>query len=173
MIELPKDKFILDACCGGRMMWVNKQHPNAVYMDIRIAEPGHDGYSNHSVKPDIIGDFSKTDFKDKQFKLIVWDPPHIIASEARIHLTKQYGILKPETWQHDLKQGFKELWRILDDNGILIFKFNSINVPFDSVLRLFPVEPLFGQTSVQKKNAETKWFCFMKIPEKEVRKCYH
>lgn len=28
-------KTILDATCGGRMMWFNKDHPNAVYADQR------------------------------------------------------------------------------------------------------------------------------------------
>lgn len=26
---------ILDACCGGRMFWFDKAHPDAVYMDNR------------------------------------------------------------------------------------------------------------------------------------------
>lgn len=33
-----KDKIILDACCGPRMMWFNKHHPSAIYMDIRREE---------------------------------------------------------------------------------------------------------------------------------------
>jgi len=32
-------KKILDACCGGRMCWINKMHPNALYVDIRKARP--------------------------------------------------------------------------------------------------------------------------------------
>ena len=35
------DKFILDACCGGRMMWFNKNHPNCLYIDIRKEEKGY------------------------------------------------------------------------------------------------------------------------------------
>ena len=38
---LPPGKFILDACCGGRMMWTNKNHPNAIYIDNREVEAGH------------------------------------------------------------------------------------------------------------------------------------
>lgn len=33
-------KVILDACCGGRMMWYNKKHPNAIYIDIRKTKKG-------------------------------------------------------------------------------------------------------------------------------------
>ena len=36
-----KDKFILDACCGGRMFWENKKHPNTIYIDNRLKEKGH------------------------------------------------------------------------------------------------------------------------------------
>ena len=28
-------KQILDACCGSRMFWFNKEHPAAVFMDNR------------------------------------------------------------------------------------------------------------------------------------------
>lgn len=31
---------ILDACCGGRMWWWDKQHPLAVYMDVRHEPKG-------------------------------------------------------------------------------------------------------------------------------------
>jgi hypothetical protein len=33
-----KDKFILDACCGCRMFWFNKKHPNAIFIDRRERE---------------------------------------------------------------------------------------------------------------------------------------
>ena len=32
------DKLILDACCGPRMMWFDKQNPLAMFMDIRDEE---------------------------------------------------------------------------------------------------------------------------------------
>jgi len=34
------DKFILDACCGGRMFWFDKHHPNALYIDNRSVKAG-------------------------------------------------------------------------------------------------------------------------------------
>ena len=53
-----KNKFILDACCGGRMMWINKKHPNTLYIDIREENKGHIPQQiNHEVKPDIVIDF--------------------------------------------------------------------------------------------------------------------
>jgi hypothetical protein len=150
-------KFILDACCGGRMFWINKKHPNAIYIDNRLEEKGHiTRKSNHSIQPDIVMDFRDLKFEDKTFKLVVWDPPPSI-------MAKQYGILNKETWPYDLKQGFKECWRVLDDYGILIFKWNEKQIKTREVLNLFPVKPLFGHPDGNRQT--TFWLCFMKIPE--------
>ena len=35
-----------------------------------------------------------------------------------------------ETWQSDLKRGFKECWRVLEDYGTLIFKWSDSEIPF-------------------------------------------
>ena len=34
-VIMSDEKFILDVTCGGRSMWFNKKHPNAIYTDIR------------------------------------------------------------------------------------------------------------------------------------------
>ena len=160
-----KDKFILDACCGPRMFWFNKQHPNCIYIDKRVEEKGFViSRDKREVKPDIVMNFKNMTFPDKSFKLIVWDPPHLIHKEAKSIMGKSYGVLNPETWQYDLKKGFEECWRVLEDYGVLIFKFNSHHISFKKVLKQFPIEPLFGQKTVSKTTSETKWFTFMKIP---------
>jgi len=160
-----ENKFILDACCGPKYMWFNKQHPNVVYMDNRREEKGYFDYrKNQEIQPDIVADFRKMPFGDKTFKLVVWDPPHLKMKKISGGFAKTFGVLHPETWQDDLKRGFKECWRVLDDYGTLIFKFSDFSISFKQVLSLFPETPLFGNTSSRSKNAETKWFCFMKIP---------
>lgn len=35
---MKSEKKILDACCGSRMMWFDKECPDAVFMDIRRDE---------------------------------------------------------------------------------------------------------------------------------------
>ena len=165
------EKKILDACCGGRMMWFDKQHPSTLYVDIRVEEPGVCKERPHfSVQPDMLADFRKLPFPDKSFKLIVWDPPHITRKDGQKNLTgilvKKYGALHAETWQDDLKRGFNELWRVLDDDGVLIFKFHDGSVSFEKVLSLFHTQPLFGTVThktAKKVQAQTKWFCFMKV----------
>ena len=156
------EKFILDACCGGRMFWFNKHHPNCIYIDKRITKEGFNNYETHRVIPDEVGDFRKLRFKDKSFKLVIFDPPHLITNCVTGAITKAYGNLIPETWQSDIKRGFNECWRVLDDFGVLIFKWSEVNVKRKELLRLIGKEPLIGHKVGAKLN--TNWFCFMKIP---------
>jgi len=88
--------------------------------------------------------------------------PHLKKLTETSILYKKYGCLNAETWQHDLKKGFKECWRVLEDYGVLIFKWNEAQIKIKTVINLFPVAPLFGHP-VQTKT-KTHWVCFMKIP---------
>jgi hypothetical protein len=158
------DKFILDACCGSRMFWFDKHQPNTIYIDIREYDKGYiDNRPNRELHPDIIMDFKKLDFPDKKFKHIIIDPPHLIGKTLGCRMTKTYGALNPETWQSDLKKGFDECWRVLDDYGTLVFKWNESSINRDVILKLLGKEPLYGHPVGSK--IPTHWFCFMKIPE--------
>ena len=143
-----KDKFILDACCGGRMFWFNKNHPAALYCDIRKEETGFiKNRPNFEINPDIIMDFRKLDFPDNSFKLIVFDPPHIKLRGYKSWAAQKYGSLNNETWAADLKKGFDECWRVLEEKGVLIFKWSterdSRSIKIKDILKLFKREPLF------------------------------
>ena len=147
------------------MMWFNKHDPNTIYIDQRP-----------ECEPDIIADFRNLNqFPDKKFKFIVFDPPHFFRSE-RCHtgsLPNQFGALNPDTWKQDLSRGFKELWRVLDDYGILVFKWSDYCMSAHKALEQFPVKPLIYQitasglksTTKKKDGKHTAWFCFMKKPE--------
>jgi len=168
--EIP-NKFILDPCCGGKMMWVNKNHPNVLYGDIRRIEKGHiKEQRNHSVNPDILIDFREMPFEDSSFKLVVFDPPHLTITKAGTEsiMAKKFGYLIAETWQDDLKRGFSECWRVLEDYGILIFKWNDVEISYKKVLAIIGVQPLF-QNIFRKTSSHcsTYWACFMKIPEED------
>jgi hypothetical protein len=167
---LPPEKFILDACCGGRMMWFNKQHPNAIYIDNREAESGHIGNGwnpGHCVHPDILMDFRKMDFPDKAFKLVVFDPPHLVNVSPKSILGKKYGSLDELHWGHDLKMALNECWRVLDDFGILLFKWNDVQISHKKVLELVDFEPLIMNVAKEKTAKQgahrSYWFCFMKL----------
>ena len=157
-------KLILDACCGGRMSWFDKAHPNALYVDIRQAHPGHREHRpNHSVLPDEIVDFRNMPYEDESFKLILFDPPHV--RDCRFgknsDLKKVYGSLPNEDWENYLTDGFLECWRVLMPHGVLIFKWSSAKIPLKKVLACFPVKPLFGHTTSVK--GLTHWMTFMKL----------
>ena len=159
-------KFILDATCGGRTIWFNKKHPAVLYVDIRDEGPNLvPQRPNFQVKPDKIMDFRSLDLPDKSFKLVVWDPPHLASLGENSHMKMKYGALNAETWPYDLSKGFEECWRVLEDHGILIFKWNSREFPLKKLLQLFKQEPLFGHTTGSK--SKTDWMCFMKIPNEK------
>ena len=155
------EKIILDACCGGRHFWFDKSHPNAIFMDIRQERKGSIKVQpNWCVEPDIIGDYREMGFKDKSFKLVVWDIPHKLRKDSGL-ICKKYGFLGEE-YKNDLRLGFNEIMRVLDDYGILVFKYADIDVPVKEVLSLFPQSPLFG-TITKKGVNNTYWLIFMKF----------
>ena len=57
----------------------------------------------------------------------------------------------------DIKQGFKECFRVLETNGVLIFKWNEEQIKLSEILKLTNVKALFGN-----KRAKTHWLVFMK-----------
>ena len=63
-----------------------------------------------------------------------------------------------------IQNGFKEAFRVLERDGVLIFKWSEVQIPLREILPLSPYQPLFGHRS--GKNMNTHWLCFMK-PEKE------
>lgn len=167
------DKFILDACCGGRMFWFDKNNPYTIFHDKRNEEIGFVKHSpGYSVKPDVVGDFRNMQFSDKSFKLVVFDPPHLCEKGTSI-MSQKYGFYKNiEELKNDVKKGFDECWRVLEDYGILIFKWNETSVKRKEIIEIIGKKPLFGQTGASNKDKVlTIWFCFMKIPEqnKEVK----
>lgn len=158
-------KKILDATAGGRMMWWDKQHPSALYVDQRtLAKGEHPNSSGFHVTPDIIASFTDLPFKDNHFKLVVFDPPHIIRltdKPATSNMGLCYGVLLKDTWRQVIRDGFRECWRVLDNDGVLIFKWAEDRVTTKEVLALLPadMEPLFGH----RTRGSTHWITFMKI----------
>ena len=154
---------ILDACCGGRMFWFDKAHPDAVYMDNRrLDDVACDG-RRIVVDPDIFGDFREMPFDDDTFNLVVFDPPHLIYAGENSWMRKKYGCLNKDTWRDDLKKGFAECFRVLKADGVLVFKWNELNIKTSEIIKLSPVPPLFGHPS--GKASRTQWLVFMK-PER-------
>lgn len=147
---------VLDACCGSRMFWFNKQNEDVIFMDKRELETELCDGRKLIVKPDIIGDFRNMPFEDESFYLVVFDPPHLLKVGEESWLAKKYGKLD-ENWPEDITQGFNECMRVLKKNGTLIFKWNEDQIPLKEVLKCFGQKPLFGN-----KRSKTHWLVFMK-----------
>lgn len=114
-------KPILDACCGSRMFWFNKQDERVVFMDNRQLEDVLCDGRTLSVNPDVVADFRKMPFEDNTFSLVVFDPPHLMRIGESSWMAKKYGKLSGE-WKEDLRKGFAECFRVLALNGSLVFK---------------------------------------------------
>lgn len=71
-------KKILDVCCGSKMFWFQKNRSDTVYMDNRELEDTLCDGRKLEIKPDIVADFRNIPFPDDSFKLVVFDPPHLL-----------------------------------------------------------------------------------------------
>lgn len=152
-------KPILDACCGSKMFWFNKENPNVLYADIREEEHILCDGRKLVVKPDIIADFRNLLFEDESFYLVVFDPPHLLNAGKNGWQAKKYGSLGAD-WRECIKAGFEECYRVLKPNGTLIFKWNEHSLKISEIVKVIGREPLFGHKTMQ--NNKTVWMTFFK-----------
>ena len=162
---------VLDACCGSRGFWFDKNDQRAVFVDCRresvkiedrIRKNGKP-WTGWTVKvnPDYVEDFTALPFPDDTFHLVVFDPPHRTTLTTANAMAAQYGMLTGD-WKTMLKDGFAECFRVLKPAGVLIFKWNDKDVLVREILALTPQQPLFGHKS--GKQNQTHWITFMKPP---------
>jgi SAM-dependent methyltransferase len=150
-------KKIIDVCCGSKMFWFDKENKDTVYMDIREYEDVLCDGRKLEIKPDIVADFRNIPFPNNTFKLVVFDPPHLVHVGENSWMAKKYGKLS-ENWREDIKQGFSECMRVLELYGVLIFKWNEEQIKLKEVLAAIDYNPLFGD-----RRAKTRWLVFMKL----------
>ena len=67
----------------------------------------------------------------------------------------KYG--EEEIYKNTLEIINKECFRVLEVNGILVFKWNEEQIKLNEILKLTDIKPLFGN-----KRAKTHWLVFMK-----------
>ena len=156
-------KPILDACCGSKMFWFDKENENVVFMDNRELEETLCDGRKLIIKPDIVADFKDIPFPDNSFILVVFDPPHLNKLGENSWMAKKYGVLGKD-WEKDIKQGFDESMRVLDMYGVLVFKWNEEQIKLSKLLKVIGQKPLFGN-----RRAKTHWMVFMKFPKGGVK----
>lgn len=151
---------ILDACCGSKMFWYERNEPHTTYMDIRsevLTCKDRNLERKVEINPDIIADFRDMPFADATFDLVIFDPPHLIRAGKESWLAKKYGTLELMSWKNDLYKGFYECLRVLKPNGVLFFKWNEEQISFKEVLKVIQKQPILGD-----KKSKTKWSIFIK-----------
>jgi len=149
-------KHILDACCGSKMFWFDKENPNVIFADNRELETTLCDKRALIIKPDEIIGFRNMPYKDNTFKMVVFDPPHLIHAGEKSWLRQKYGVL-PEDWPEYIRRGVDECMRVLEPFGTLVFKWNEEQIKTSEILKAINYKPLFGD-----KRAKTHWFIFMK-----------
>lgn len=161
------DAAVLDACCGSRMFWFDRSDPRAVFIDSRsetheLTDSSSAGGSRMLVvEPDMVADFRHLPFPAKRFKMVVFDPPHLVRNGSKGWLALKYGKLGLD-WRDDIRRGFTECFRVTEDGGTLIFKWNETDIPVSQILALTPERPLIGNRC--GKSAKSHWIVFMKGP---------
>lgn len=153
------EKPVLDVCCGSRMFHFDPSNQLVLFGDIR--EESHvlcDGRALE-IKPSMQMDFTQLPFADDSFSVVIFDPPHLKALGQSSWMAKKYGVLGAE-WKDDISNGFKECFRVLKPEGVLIFKWNEIQIKTSEILKLTPVKPLVGHISGKRSN--THWITFIK-----------
>ncbi|EJA6949920.1 class I SAM-dependent methyltransferase [Salmonella enterica] len=157
---MSRQATILDMCCGSRMFWLDKNDIRALFSDIRAEEHTLCDGRRLVIRPDLIADFRALPFADASFPVVVFDPPHLERVGDNAWMGKKYGWLNKDTWRSDLQAGFKEAFRVLRPQGVLIFKWNETQIPVSQILALTDVKPIIGQRT--GKSDKTHWIIFVK-----------
>ena len=71
-------------------------------------------------------------------------------------MAQKYGVL-PQDYKTYLKQGFEECMRVLETDGLLVFKWNEEQIKLSEILKEFGVKPLLGD-----QRGITRWLLFIK-----------
>ena len=129
------NKRILDACCGSKMFWFDKNNPDVEFCDIRKLDKTEFYPGRYiEINPDTICDFQNLPFPDNEFSLVVFDPPHLKQVGDTAYMNVKYGKLDGN-WKTMLSKGFDECMRVLKPNGVLIFKWSEVQINTSSVFQ--------------------------------------
>ena len=171
---------ILDATAGNRGIWSEKYLETVVWIDI---EP------ELEITPDIIINCTNTDFEDKQFHTIFFDPPHNWGKDIGDYRSTIRNKAEAKKFHSDRVKGStyygwdkyssrgqlvgfihraqEEFQRIIMDDGMLWVKWNEMRIPWRNLMPLFKdwKEVLkFRVCSPQqtKGSHQTWWIALMK-----------
>lgn len=162
---------ILDATCGPKGIWYQKNHPFVTFMDIRKGNIDNKTKKikfkdrrRYKINPDVVSEWKDAPFPDNYFDMIVFDPPHIITNRNKkiSALAAEYGCLYYDNWRNILQEGIKKLFSILKPEGIFILKWCENSVKVEEIIKLCPYPPLFGSNTKSKGHTANFWILFLK-----------
>lgn len=156
---------ILDPCCGGRMFYFEKNHPNILYLDKRsevVEMKDRGAIRTLNIEPDYIADFTNLDEPNNSFNFVVFDPPHLINCGKNSWLAKKYGKLDKYSWQETLSKGLSECLRVVKPGCVVAMKWSERDIKTTELLKILPQQPAFGD-----KSGMTRWLFFVKGIENE------
>ena len=142
------------------MFYFDREDPRVLFGDIRSEQHVLCDGRALNINPDQLMDFRDLPFPDGSFRVVIFDPPHLVNTGPKSWQAAKYGRLHKDTWKEDLRSGFAECFRVLKAEGVLIFKWAEVQIPLSQILRLTPNEPLIGHRS--GKQAKTHWVTFIK-----------
>ena len=172
---------ILDATAGNRCLWTTKDSPFIVWIDVE---------TDLTYKPDRLLDCTQTDYPDRFFKAILFDPPHEYGREknACIYATPSKEVCDEKWPQHKRKypryygidkyptkgtllnfihKAAEEFHRILEDDGMLWFKWSENRIKLQPIIPLFNLKGFTEMLKIPvaysgKTTKRTWWVLFMK-----------
>lgn len=140
---------ILDLSAGNRAIWFDKDHRDAVYVDVRP-----------EVEPTILADARSLPADlGEGFDLIVFDPPHK-NNGASGNMTKNYGHHTHDEIRSIVRDTAREAHRVARPDALMAFKWNDHSIRLAIALSLMSAwwEPLFGHgVSSQQRSSMTSW----------------
>lgn len=143
---------ILDLTAGNRGVWFNKNHPDALYIDIRP-----------EVKPDVVMDArqlpSIVHLGGEYFDLVVLDPPHLNFG-ANSNMSKSYGHHTTPEILELVEKLSAQAAHVSKPSALMALKWNDHSISLRRVLALMPQwEPLFGHgvSESHRRGKATSW----------------
>jgi hypothetical protein len=88
------------------MMWFDRENPDVVFGDQRSetlvvtdnSRGNKTGQRTLRIEPDVVLDFRDLPYADGTFRLVAFDPPHLVQAGPRSWLAAKYGKLG-EDWR--------------------------------------------------------------------------
>jgi ubiquinone/menaquinone biosynthesis C-methylase UbiE len=158
LVELKPTARVIDVCCGSKMFYFDKETQDCIFTDLRKESHVLCDGRTLNINPDVQMDFTDMKFPNGRFKLVVFDPPHMDSLGEKSWMALKYGVLK-DGWKDTIRKGFEECFRVLEPDGVLIFKWSDVDIKVSDVIKLSPIKPLFGHRTMI--NNRTIWMCFM------------